>query len=564
MPAKTLIPAVSYIRMSSDLQEASPDQQRAEVVKLAAKHGYKIIREYFDQGISGDATDKRTAFLKMIRDAEEKADFAAILCWDQDRFGRFDSIEAGRWIHPLRCAGVWLHTVAQGRIDWNDFTTRMMYGIQQEGKHQFLIDLSRNALRGRIAAAQDGRLLVGSAYGYDRIFFDQAGKQVARVPFGEKFSKPSGWKVKLAPTENPQEQDVVKWLFDEFANSDCSLRSLVLKLNSRGVITRHNGRWNAVTVRYILTNPVYLGYAVFGRRRSGKYHQVGDNAELVPCKGKGIGRNEKPIIVKNAHEPLVDRDTFQQVKAKLADRYIKRAKTRNGPYILSGVLHCGHCGRPLCGKTDGKKGRRYYYCPGIHNGTCSGSTIRQVALDDYVMRQVQALFNTPKSVELIKMEIHNREKTRPDFQQGIKIIKAKIDALDRKIGKGNENILLADPQAVPELSKLLASWRDERRGAQESLESMAANPSGKTVDETVKRALAQLTRLQSLFRSGTPANVRSAVKSVVDDIQVWWEPNGKRYKRLLRGVLSWRSSDGVLKSISNTVCFHRPRESAGP
>ena len=100
--SKTLTPAVCYIRMSSDLQEASPDQQRAEVVKLAAKHGYKIIREYFDEGISGDATEKRIDFQRMIKDAEEKGDFAAILCWDQDRFGRFDSIEAGRWIHPLR------------------------------------------------------------------------------------------------------------------------------------------------------------------------------------------------------------------------------------------------------------------------------------------------------------------------------------------------------------------------------------------------------------------------------------------------------------------------------
>ncbi|MGD0384395.1 MAG: recombinase family protein [Thermoguttaceae bacterium] len=130
--SKTLTPAVSYIRMSSDLQEASPDQQRAEVVKLAAKLGYKITREYFDESISGDATEKRTAFLKMIKDAEEKADFAAILCWDQDRFGRFDSIEAGRWIHPLRCAGVWLVTVAQGQIDWNDFASRMVYSVVPE------------------------------------------------------------------------------------------------------------------------------------------------------------------------------------------------------------------------------------------------------------------------------------------------------------------------------------------------------------------------------------------------------------------------------------------------
>jgi len=62
-------------------------------------------------GISGDATEKRLDFQRMIADASGRRDFEAILCWDQDRFGRFDSVEAGFWIHPLRKAGVKLVTV---------------------------------------------------------------------------------------------------------------------------------------------------------------------------------------------------------------------------------------------------------------------------------------------------------------------------------------------------------------------------------------------------------------------------------------------------------------------
>ena len=146
-----LIPAVSYLRMSSDRQETSIDEQRVEVVKYAKLHGYQITREYIDEGISGDATEKRKAFQRMIADAEKKT-FKAVLCWDMDRFGRFDSIEAGRWIHPLRQAGVKLDTVAQGSVDWSDFASRMIYGIQQEGKHAFLRDLSRNTLRGKLAS----------------------------------------------------------------------------------------------------------------------------------------------------------------------------------------------------------------------------------------------------------------------------------------------------------------------------------------------------------------------------------------------------------------------------
>src|SRR5947209_4391932 len=91
---------VAYYRMSDDKQEASIPAQRAEVQAYAAKHGYRIIREYVDKGISGDATEQRLEFQQMLRDATDKGDFQAVLCWDQDRFGRFDPLEAGYWIKP--------------------------------------------------------------------------------------------------------------------------------------------------------------------------------------------------------------------------------------------------------------------------------------------------------------------------------------------------------------------------------------------------------------------------------------------------------------------------------
>jgi DNA invertase Pin-like site-specific DNA recombinase len=150
---KNRILAVGYVRISSDRQEASPAQQRAEIEKFATSNGYEIIRWHTDEAISGDATEHRCQFQQTIADAE-CGEFQAILCWDQDRFGRFDSIEAGRWVHPLRQTGVHLATVAQDVIAWNDFAGRMLCGIQQEAKHQFLRDLSRNTARGQIHNAR--------------------------------------------------------------------------------------------------------------------------------------------------------------------------------------------------------------------------------------------------------------------------------------------------------------------------------------------------------------------------------------------------------------------------
>ena len=67
-------PAVGYIRMSTDKQEDSPAQQKAEIEKLAQRLGYRIFRRYEDHGVSGATTNKRPEFRAMMRDAEQRGD----------------------------------------------------------------------------------------------------------------------------------------------------------------------------------------------------------------------------------------------------------------------------------------------------------------------------------------------------------------------------------------------------------------------------------------------------------------------------------------------------------
>jgi DNA invertase Pin-like site-specific DNA recombinase len=194
--------------MSDDKQETSIGDQRTAVEELARKTGYKIVRVYKDEGISGDDTEHRAGFLQMIADATKRGDFQAILCWDIDRFGRFDQIEAGFYIKPLRDAGVYLHTIGQGKIDWTDFAGRIVYAVQQEGKNAYLKDLSRNVTRGMLAKAKRGEWLGGKPpYGY-------ALDELKRLVVG--------------PSE---EVATVRWLFREYTVRDVGLLRLAGELN---------------------------------------------------------------------------------------------------------------------------------------------------------------------------------------------------------------------------------------------------------------------------------------------------------------------------------------------
>src|SRR5256885_519413 len=88
----TLILAAAYIRMSTDMQDMSPERQRGEIEKFAERKGYKIIKWYEDLGISGSRDESaRIAFQQMLLDSNG-SEWKVILCVNMKRFGRQDSI----------------------------------------------------------------------------------------------------------------------------------------------------------------------------------------------------------------------------------------------------------------------------------------------------------------------------------------------------------------------------------------------------------------------------------------------------------------------------------------
>lgn len=60
-----------YIRMSTELQMESPENQERAIRNYAAQYGIEIIKTYSDMGISGINTEKREQFQTLIDDVEQ-------------------------------------------------------------------------------------------------------------------------------------------------------------------------------------------------------------------------------------------------------------------------------------------------------------------------------------------------------------------------------------------------------------------------------------------------------------------------------------------------------------
>lgn len=501
-------PAVAYYRCSTAQQEESIPAQRDTVERYARENGYRILREYVDEGISGDDTTKRAAFLRMIGDAKEQRDFDTILCWDQDRFGRFDTIDMGEWVAPLRRAGVGLVTVSDGLIDWNSFAGRIVNNVKQEAKHAYLRDLSKNVGRNMIhlVTTLKGRAGGRPPYGYRLVKTKHEGKTVTV----------------LEPDDD--EAPIVRELFNRYATGTVSLKQLVNDLNRRGVKTRNGRVWAVITIKQILVNPVYCGDTVYGRRSLSKYHTLaGGRPEPVnrPKKLYPEKDSSKWIVAQNTHTKLVKRDLFAAVQAMLAERRNKVHCTPHvggGGFLLSGLLRCGVCGHTLIGRAHPtKSGDRVngYVCGGFLNKgakACRFCHVPEVPLVRFIASQLLGSLNDPErpkvraAWERKLTEALRREHEAPPVD--VKGIKAKANALERDIQQATKNLLRAkNAAAVERAEQMVAEWEAEKAALEATLVGAErTNRLRSTITQRVKAALDDLeARASSYFKADDEA-----------------------------------------------------------
>ena len=110
-PADTDVPAVAYVRMSTDHQKYSTENQLDVIRNYATARGLTILRVFEDSGRSGLRLDGREALQKLMSEViSDQADFKAILVYDVSRWGRFQDADEGAYHeHVCSRAGIRVH-----------------------------------------------------------------------------------------------------------------------------------------------------------------------------------------------------------------------------------------------------------------------------------------------------------------------------------------------------------------------------------------------------------------------------------------------------------------------
>jgi DNA invertase Pin-like site-specific DNA recombinase len=488
-----LITAVGYLRMSTDRQETSPEQQRAEIEKYAAKHGYQVMRWYQDLGISGDRTDKRLQFQQMIADAADGR-FKAILCWDQDRFGRFDSLESGYWIHPLRGQGVQLVTCTDGPVDWNSFAGRMLYGMKQEGKHQYLVDLSNNVTRRMNQLATTGRWVCGALpLGY-------ALDEQKRIVLGK-----------------PEDVEFIQMLFREYL-AGATTRQLCTLAKSKGYISSKGKPWSVAGITALLKKPMYAGTFTYGMRQFSKYQ---------PRTSSGSGQfraREEWITIPNNHPAIVTQQQFDAVQQQLKLRARHTAPTGKGQgFALSGLLVCGCCGSSMHG--DSYNQTRNYTCGSYKTrpGTCQRYAVRESTVLPVVLEQLKAKLFNPATLKRVRAELE-RQLRRP--VDDVDAVQKQIDSVDRKIAAAEQRLLDVSKDMIPRVEQQLRQLEQQRQELVASAKPKADRPSytARDIQQSIDAAVAWFKKLEKLACiEYNPKKVQHLLQQFIEGIDLQME-----------------------------------------
>ena len=293
------IPAAQYLRMSTEHQQYSTDNQARCIEHYAQSHGFTIIHSYCDSAKSGLWLKGRPGLRELLRDvAQGNTDYKAILVYDVSRWGRFqDTDEAAHYEFLCKSAGIPVHYCAETFANDGSLPSSIMKALKRAMAGEYSRELGVKVSAGQTRLAELGFWQGGPpGYGFRRLLVSPERKAKHLLADGERKSITTD-RVILVPGP-AREVEQVKDIFRLFTVEKLGLEAIAQNLNRRGIPSPQNRRWTHSVVTRILSHPKYVGCSVFNQttKRLGAHEVARPKTEWV--------------IIPDAHDGIVDPRTF--------------------------------------------------------------------------------------------------------------------------------------------------------------------------------------------------------------------------------------------------------------
>jgi DNA invertase Pin-like site-specific DNA recombinase len=186
--------AAQYVRMSTEHQQYSTENQSDKILEYAARHDIEIVRTYADEGKSGLNIGGREGLQRLLADVRAgSTNFELILVYDVSRWGRFqDADESAHYEFICKQAGIKVIYCAEQFDNDGSPVATIVKGVKRAMAGEYSRELSAKVFAGQCRLIEMGFRQGGMAgFGLRRVALDRSWPWQAH-PLGGEPGHP-GW-----------------------------------------------------------------------------------------------------------------------------------------------------------------------------------------------------------------------------------------------------------------------------------------------------------------------------------------------------------------------------------
>ncbi|MEX1000311.1 MAG: recombinase family protein [Thermodesulfobacteriota bacterium] len=510
----------TYYRVSTSAQEENQtiQTQISAVKEFAIKNGYTIVKEYKDDGWSGD-TLVRPDLDQLRIDAKQKM-WEAVLVYDPDRLARRNSWQEVV-MEELKDLGidVLFVTVPKAKTD-EDIIMYKMRGVFSEYERMKIKERFR---LGKVRKVKEGHILTTEAlYGYTYI---------------PNVKIPNQPKVHGYYEINEDEARVVRMIFKWVANEGLTLRAVVKKLQELEIKPRKSkrGLWATSTLSTMLRHKGYIGEAHWGSSYAvvpenptsqEKYRKIKKSSRRIKPKEEWIASKiPVPIIIKE--------ELFIRVQEQLKTSFALFDRNKKNEYLLAGRIWCD-CGRRRCGCGPQRGKHLYYRCNGRINNfplppTCTEGAINARIADRMTWEKLVELMSSPDLIQKQatkrtgnKLSGKHAEGDISSIEKEIKKLSDQEERYTKAYGAGVLSIEQLKEYNLPIRGKIISLETQTAKIRQEQgLVRTPVQPTESEIEAYSQEAIKELNDLNFVTRKAIVMNTIEKVVGTRDKLQVY-------------------------------------------